>query len=81
MIAVTASAARQDLYNLVDRAANDFEIVEITSKKGRVVIVEADEFYSMAETINLMSDPATHEKLKRAIAAHKGGHGQIRELL
>lgn len=81
MIVTTASAARRDLWSLLEKASNDFEIIEIASKHGRAVLIDADEFYSLAETEYLRSDPRLAAKLDRAVAEYRAGTGVERDLL
>lgn len=50
------TAARNDLYNIVDEALAN-ELVRITTKNGNVVMMSEEDWESVLETLYLMGDP------------------------
>jgi prevent-host-death family protein len=74
MDAIPFSKASKDLRTVVDRA--QAEPVHITRSDGRdVVVMRADEYGSMLETLRIYASPANRSDLDRAIAAMNAGEG------
>jgi antitoxin YefM len=69
MPAITASAARRDLFSLIQQVSDDRSAVEITSKRGNAVLVSADEFAAWRETRHLFASPANARRLLDAAAS------------
>ena len=66
---VTYSEARQNLSDIINAVYNDSIPVYIQRKNGsRVVILNADDYESMAETAYLSRDPANFKHLQKAIS-------------
>ena len=69
MTSITATAARNDIYNLIARVNEDCKPIAITSTKGKgAVLVGEDDWASIEETLYIMGVPGMTEKL---IAAHE----------
>lgn len=81
MTTISAAAARSQLYPLLEKVSNDFEVVEIKSKHGTAVLVDADEYYSLSETDYLLSHPANAKRLMESVANLRAGRGVVRELV
>jgi antitoxin YefM len=69
MTAISASAARRDLFPLIKRVNEDCSAVEITSKHGNAVLLSADEFAAWQETRYLFASPANARRLLDAAAS------------
>ena len=68
MTSITATAARKDIYNLIDRVNEDCKPVAITNTRGKgAVLVGEDDWASIEETLYIMGVPGMAEKL---LAAH-----------
>ncbi|MBI3601524.1 MAG: type II toxin-antitoxin system Phd/YefM family antitoxin [Candidatus Omnitrophica bacterium] len=63
MTTLTASKARNQLYRLLDQAAQNHEPIQITGKRHNAVLVSQEDWRSIEETMYLMSKP----KLRRSI--------------
>ena len=49
--------ARANLYNLVNMAIENSEIVNINTKNGNALLISEDDYNSLVETLYLSSDP------------------------
>lgn len=74
-MAITASEARKNLFPLIEQVNNDRAPVEITSKRGRAVLIAADEWEAWQETAYLFRSPANARRLLDAGEALDDGHG------
>ena len=69
MKSVTATAARQDIYNLIARVNEDCKPVVIANSKGKsAVLVGEDDWAAIEETLYIMGVPGMAETL---LAAHE----------
>lgn len=66
MYSTNITSARNNLYKLADRALDDSEIISINTKKGDVVLVSADDYNSMVETLRVLQDKRTMEYIMEA---------------
>lgn len=55
--------ARANLYNLLDMAIRDSEVINISTKTGNAVIISEADYNSLLETLYLSSDPAYKQSL------------------
>jgi len=67
--AISISAARRDLFPLVQQVNDDRCEVEITSRHGNAVLMSADEFQAWKETRYLFSSPVNASRLLAAAAS------------
>lgn len=68
-MAITASEARKNLFPLIEQVNADRVPVEITSKKGRAVLVAAEDWEAWQETAYLFRSPENARRLLDAAAA------------
>lgn len=80
-MAISASEARKTLFPLIERINNDYEAVEIVSKKGNAFLVPADEWRSIQETLYLLRSPANAARLRESLAEAEKGNLVERDLL
>jgi antitoxin YefM len=64
---MTASAARANLYRLIDEAASTHEPVLITGKRSNAVLISEDDWRSIQETLYLLSIPGMRESIRRGM--------------
>jgi antitoxin YefM len=69
MRSMTASAARANLYRLLDETAESSEPVQITGKKGNAVLVSEQDWRAMQETLYLLSIPGMRESIREGLRA------------
>jgi antitoxin YefM len=80
LVAITASEARKNLFPLIEQVNDDRSAIEITSKRGRAVLVAAEEWEAWQETAYLFRSPANARRLLDAADALDAGHGVRTEL-
>jgi len=68
MTTLTASEARASLYRLIDEAADHHQPVVITGKRHNAVLVSADDWAAIQETMYLLSVPGMRESIRDGLA-------------
>jgi len=63
MTTLTASQARADLYRLIDQAAESHEPIHIAGKRSEAVLVSADDWRAIQETLHLLAVPGMRESI------------------
>jgi antitoxin YefM len=76
VIETTYTNLRQSLASVLDRVADDHELV-IVRRKGEknVALVPADELASLMETAHLLRSPKNAQRLMAALRRAKAGKG------
>ncbi len=64
---LTASAARANLYRLMDQTAASHEPVTILGKRSSAVLVSAEDWQAIQETLYLLSVPGMRESIKEGM--------------
>ena len=67
MTTLTASAARAKLYKLLDQAASSHEPVQITGKRANAVLISAEDWRAIQETLYLLSIPGMRESIRKGL--------------
>ncbi|WP_341328446.1 type II toxin-antitoxin system Phd/YefM family antitoxin [Methylotuvimicrobium sp. KM2] len=57
MITITATEARKTFFELIKQTTLQHEIIEVQHKSGNAVIMSADDYDSLQETLLLLSQP------------------------
>jgi antitoxin YefM len=82
MQTVSYTEARDNLKKVMDKAVADRAPLLITRQRGEnVVMISADEWAGMEETLHLMSSPANAKRLLESIAELDAGGGEVHELI
>ncbi len=68
MTILTASEARASLYRLIDETAASHQPIVITGKRHNAVLVSADDWASVQETIYLLSIPGMRESIVEGLS-------------
>ena len=68
MTILTASEARASLYRLIDEAAESHQPILIAGKRSSAVLVSADDWQAIQETLYLLSVPGMRESIKQGMA-------------
>lgn len=63
MYNINVTNARAKLYELLNMAINDSEVVNIATKNGNAVIISETDYNALLETLYLSSDPAFKQSL------------------
>jgi antitoxin YefM len=78
MTETTYTRLRQSLASVLDRVANDREVVIIRRKgEQRVALVPADELASLMETAHLLRSPRNAQRLLSALRRATGGKSKV----
>jgi antitoxin YefM len=80
-MAITATAARNDLYRLIEQVNLDHDEIEITSKSGSAFLVSAHEYNALKETAYLLRSPVNAARLAASAQQVREGLDTPRELL
>ena len=67
MVTITATLARQTLYNLVDEVSLSHEPVQIAGKRNSAVLISEDDWRAIQETLYLTSIPDMKESIVRGL--------------
>jgi antitoxin YefM len=67
MTVLTASAARANLYRLIDQASESHQPILIAGKKASAVLVSAEDWAAIQETMHLLSVPGMRESIRQAM--------------
>lgn len=63
MYNINVTNARAKLYELVNMAIDDNEVINISSKNGNAVIISEADYNSLLETLYLSSEPSYKQSL------------------
>jgi prevent-host-death family protein len=72
MTTLTASEARANLYRLIDQAAEFHQPIHIAGKRRSAVLVSAEDWQSIQETLFLLSVPGMRESIREGMAEPLG---------
>ena len=72
-MSITATEARRELFPLIERVNTDRVPVEITSRKGRAVLMAADDWEAWQETAYLFASPTNAARLLAAMERSEHG--------
>ncbi len=72
MNALSASEARANLYRLMDETASSHKPVLISGKRNNAVLIAADDWSAIQETLHLLSVPGMRESIKAGMAEPLG---------
>lgn len=68
MQTLTASEARANLYRLIDETAESHEPIVISGKRSNAVLLAADDWSAIQETLFLLAVPGMRESIKAGMA-------------
>lgn len=68
MTILTASQARADLYRLIDQTAESHQPILISGKRSSAVLLSAEDWQAIQETLYLLSVPGMRESIKKGMA-------------
>lgn len=73
MMTITATEARKTFFELIKQTSQRHEIVEIQHKSGNAVMMSADDYESLQETLHLMSQPNFKQTFNESIQQADAG--------
>jgi antitoxin YefM len=65
---ITASEARAGLYRLIDQTTESHQPILISGKRNSAVLVSAEDWQAIQETLYLLSVPGMRESIKKGMA-------------
>jgi prevent-host-death family protein len=68
MQTLTASEARANLYRLMDQTAESHQPITIAGKRHDAVLLSAEDWQAIQETLYLLSVPGMRELIKEGMA-------------
>ncbi|HEY9110114.1 MAG TPA: type II toxin-antitoxin system Phd/YefM family antitoxin [Roseateles sp.] len=68
MTTLTASEARANLYRLMDEAAESHQPIVISGKRNDAVLISAQDWNAIQETLHLLAVPGMRESIKEGLA-------------
>ena len=68
MQTLSASEARANLYRLIDETAESHEPIVISGKRSNAVLLAADDWSAIQETLFLLAVPGMRESIKAGMA-------------
>ncbi len=68
MTILTASEARASLYRLIDQATESHQPILIAGKRSSAVLVAAEDWQAIQETLYLLAVPGMRESIKKGMA-------------
>jgi prevent-host-death family protein len=68
MTTLTASEARANLYRLIDQASESHQPIHISGKRSSAVLLAAEDWQAIQETLHLLSVPGMRESIKDGMA-------------
>ena len=81
MQTISYTEARNRFAGLIESASRDREPITITRNgAGTVVLLAAEEYAAMEETLHLLSTPANAECVRQGLADYTAGKLQVGEL-
>ena len=70
---LTATKARQNLFDLLKKSVKGHVPIRITSKSGDAVLMSEEDYESLLETLELLSETGMAKSIKEARADIKAG--------
>ena len=67
MHTLTASEARANLYRLLDQTAESHQPITIAGKRNNAVLISAEDWEAIQETLYLLSVPGMRESIKEGM--------------
>ena len=68
MQSLTASEARANLYRIIDETAESHEPIMISGKRSSAVLLSAEDWSAIQETLYLLAVPGMRESIKAGMA-------------
>ena len=67
MRTITVTKARANLFKLLDEASESHEPIQITGKRANAVLLSADDWRAIQETLHLLSIPGMRESIREGL--------------
>lgn len=67
MKSVTVTKARAILYKLLDETTSSHEPIQITGKRGDAILISAEDWSAVKETLYLLSIPGMRDSIRKGL--------------
>ena len=67
MTTFTATEARSNLYQLIDRTSKSHKPIYISGKKASAVLISEEDWSAIQETLYLLSMPGMRQSIKKGL--------------
>jgi len=82
MTTISYTELRRRLTDAMDRVNEDHAPLHVTRQRGKgAVLLSADDYASIEETLYLMSSPRNAARLTEAVEGLRRGEGEMHELI
>jgi len=68
MTMMTATEARKTFFEIIKQTNQKHEIIQVQHKSGNAIIMSADDYESMQETLHLLSQPDFKKTFTQSVA-------------
>jgi antitoxin YefM len=73
MMTLTATEARKTFFELIKQTNQQHEIFQVQHKAGNAVIMSAEDYDSLQETLHLLSQPNFKQTFSQSVAEADAG--------
>lgn len=73
MMTITATEARKTFFEIIKQTNQQHEIIEVQHKAGNAVIMSAEDYEGLQETLHLLSQPDFKQKFNQSILEADSG--------
>lgn len=73
MLSLTATEARKTFFELIRQTNQQHEVFEVQHKTGNSVIMSADDYESLQETLHLLSQPEFKQTFSESVKQADSG--------
>lgn len=73
MMTITATEARKTFFDIIKQANQQHEIVQVQHKTGNAVIMSAEDYESLQETLHLLSQPNFKQNFSESVSEADSG--------
>ena len=67
MTMMTATEARKSFFEIIKQTNQQHEIIQVQHKSGNAVIMSADDYESLQETLHLLSQPDFKQRFNQSV--------------
>jgi len=67
MTMMTATEARKSFFEIIKQTNQQHEIIQVQHKSGNAVIMSADDYESLQETLHLLSQPNFKQRFNQSV--------------
>ena len=75
MMTITATEARKTFFEIIKQTNQQHEVFQVQHKAGNTVIMSAEDYESLQETLHLLSQPDFKQKFNQSV--HEANSGEV----